>query len=150
MPPAVARRATACAAVSLILVLVLGTAAVAASAGQPIKGGHYHGSVGPGWPLHFSVSKDGKTVESLVAGFDPGCAGGAPNVAPLFHFAPLAIHDGGFSGTTTRHFGSTVTQTVHFVGHFDGHKASGKVTDRLVITSLKPCTEPADFTAKTG
>lgn len=75
----------------------------------PVRNGRYEGVVGPGWPISFHVSADGTKVEQLVAAFDAGCNGGAPTVAPKFHFSSLEIRDGRFSGRTSDSFGTKVS-----------------------------------------
>jgi hypothetical protein len=116
-------------------------------AGGQAKGTTYTGTSGPGYPLHFRISANGKAVDDLVVSFEETCTPGAGNTAPQFDFGTLAIRAGRFSGTAVDHSGSTVTNTLRINGSFFGRTAAGTVSDRAVITSLQPCTETSSFTA---
>ena len=108
----------------------------------------YSGTVGPGFPISFRVSSNGKDVHNLAVAFNETCTPGAGSVAPVFHFGTLAIKSGTFSGTLNSGAGSTVSQTLHITGTFFGRTASGQVSDTVRITSLPSCTETLSFTAK--
>lgn len=131
-----------------ILLLAVGVSVAAgAGSGRPVKKGHYTGTVGPGWPISFSVSSDGKKVEHLVAGFDAGCNGPAGDTPTMFHFGALAIHKGSFSGKALDNLGKKVSETLRLTGSFSGRTARGSVSDTSHITSLPNCTESSPFTA---
>lgn len=135
----------------VVATLLLGVSAVAGAAGDAhVKDGRYKGTVGPGWPISFQVSDNGKTVEHLVAGFDVGCNGPAAVTPTMFHFAALAIHNGSFSGRVRDGFGSKVSEDLRITGSFSGDTAKGKVEDTSNITSLPSCTEKSTFTATAG
>ncbi len=127
--------------------LLVGVSGAGATGGGPVKNGRYAGEVGPGWPISFRVSADGTKVEQLVAAFDAGCNGGAPTVAPKFHFGSLEIRDGRFSGRTSDSFGTKVSDVLHISGTFAGHTVTGKISDTSNIASLPSCTETSPFTA---
>jgi hypothetical protein len=135
-------------ALVLFALLALATMPVLALAAEPAKDGVYSGSVGPGYPLSFKVATHGTEVEDLVLGFDAGCNGAPADIAPLFHFGTLKLKDDKLSGSTTRNFGSTVTDALHISGTFSGDEVSGKVTVDQSITSLGSCTEADTFRAK--
>lgn len=136
-------------AVTLLLLLSVSVAAGSGS-GKSVKQGHYVGTVGPGWPISFSVSANGKTVEHLVAGFDPGCNGPPANSPTMFHFGVLAIRKGKFSGHALDNFGKKVSESLRITGSISGHMATGKVSDSSHIASLPNCTEMSGFTASAG
>ena len=119
-----------------------------AAGGGPVKGAKYSGSVGPGYPMSFKVSASGKAVDDLVVAFEETCSPGAGSVAPKFDFGTLAINAEKFSGTSTDHFGSAVSDRLHISGSFSGRDATGKVTDLSHIKSLPNCTQTEAFTAK--
>jgi hypothetical protein len=119
-----------------------------AAGGGPVKGGRYSGLVGPGYPISFRISARGGTVEDLVVGFDETCNGAPAETAPLFHFKALAISGGRFSGSSTDHFGKTVSDALRISGTFEGREATGKVSDLSKIKSLPSCTQTEPFTAK--
>ena len=126
-----------------VLLVVLSAAALAATQ----KGARYAGSIGPGYPLHFRVSKDGKSVDRLVARFLPTCQGVAGNTPAKFTFG-RGDHGGKFSGFSVAHLGSTVTFTLAIRGHFGpGGVASGQATATAQIKSLGKCKQPESFTA---
>jgi hypothetical protein len=87
-------------------------------------------------------------VEDLVVGFDETCNGAPADTAPLFHFKALAIGGGRFSGSSTDHFGKTVSDALRISGTFNGREATGKVSDLSKIKSLPSCTQTEPFTAK--
>ena len=127
-----------------ILLVVLGAVALAAA---PKKGARYAGTIGPGYPLHFRVSKDGKSVDRLVARFTPTCQGVAGGTAK-FTFGSRPIHGGKFSGFSVAHLGPTVTLTLAIRGHFGpGGVASGEATATAQIKSLGKCKQSEPFTA---
>jgi hypothetical protein len=117
-------------------------------AGGQARATTYRGISGPGYPLHFRVSANGKSVDGLVVSYLETCTPGAGNTAPQFHFGTLAIRAGRFSGSAVDHFGSTVTDRVRINGSFFGRTATGTISDTAVITSLQPCTQTSPFTAK--
>lgn len=130
----------------------LGCAAATASAASsegPVKGARYSGLVGPGYKMKFRVSANGQDVDGLVVSFLETCSPGAGSVAPRFHFNTLKIEHAKFSGTSTDHFGKTVSDTLKISGTFDGGKAAGKVTDKSRIKSLPNCSQTEPFTATT-
>lgn len=108
----------------------------------------YSGTVGPGFPISFRVSSNGKDVDNLAVAFNETCTPGASTVAPVFHFGTLPIKSGTFSGTLHTGAGSTVSQTLHITGTFFGRTAAGQVSDAVRITSLPSCTETLSFTAQ--
>jgi hypothetical protein len=132
----------------LTVAVFVGLAGVAAAA-APVKGGHYTGTVGPGYPMSFKVSSSGKDVDHLVVSFESTCQAGAGSIAPKFHFPTLKINKGHFDGTSTDHFGKNDSVRIKITGHIDGHKASGKVKSTSKIKSLGSCTQTEPFTAKT-
>lgn len=146
------RRAVLAATTALALVAAaVETGAIAAAAGGgPLRNGHYKGTSGPGYPLSFRVSPDGRTVEHLVVAYNPTCSPGAGSTPFEFHFGPLPIHAGTFSGHAVDHSGTTVTESLHITGDFAGRTASGKVTNTSMIKSLKTCTDRSPFTATAG
>jgi len=134
--------------VSLLACAGVSFAAVGSSAGAPVQDGKYVGLVGPGYPIHFQVSANGTVVNDLVVGFDETCNGAPALTAPLFDFKSLRIEAGRFSGSTTDHFGKTVSDALHITASFDGRNVTGKVADTSAIKSLKSCTQTEPFTAK--
>jgi len=134
-------------AVALLALASLPIVALAAGGG-PVKGARYSGSVGPGYPMSFKVSADGKAVDDLVVAYDETCSPGAGDEAPKFHYNTLSIKNGKFSGESTDHFGKTVSDALHISGSFSGRDATGKVSDLSKIKSLPNCTQTEPFTAK--
>jgi hypothetical protein len=134
--------AVALAALASVPVLAL------AAGGGPVKGAKYSGSIGPGYPMSFKVSANGRDVDSLVVAFEETCSPGAGSVAPKYHYPTLAITGGKFSGTSTDSFGKTVSDRLQISGSFSGRDASGKVKDFSHIKSLPNCTQTEPFTAK--
>jgi len=132
----------------VLAVLALASVAVPAIASGGVRDGHYSGFVGPGYPIHFQVSSNGTVVKDLVVAFEATCSPGASQTAPLFHFKTLEVKDGKFSGASTDHFGTTVSDALRISGSFSGAKATGKVSDRSSIKSLPSCTQTEPFTAK--
>jgi hypothetical protein len=134
----------------LAVLVALGCAAATASATGvkgPVKGAKYSGSVGPGYPMSFRVSANGKQIDDLVVSFEETCSPGAGSVAPKFRFRTLTISRREFSGSTTDHFGKTESDGLKIKGTFDGPKASGKLTDKSHIKSLPNCSQTEPFTA---
>jgi hypothetical protein len=134
---------------SAIAIAALGLAvmvpAVYAASASPVKGATYSGSVGPGYPLSFRVSANGRSVDSLAAGSEPECVPG-PVSAPVYHFPTMAIKGDSFSGDTSK-TGPTQSMTLEITGHFAGKTVSGKVVEKLKIKSLPSCTNTLTFTA---
>lgn len=137
---------------SFVIAAVLLLAAIpvlaAAAVGGPVKGARYSGSVGPGYPISFRISAQGTAVDGLVVGFDETCNGAPAETAPLFHFKTLQISGGKFAGSSTDHFGKTVSDALRISGRFSGGEATGKVSDLSKIKSLPSCTQSESFTAK--
>jgi hypothetical protein len=131
-----------------VTVVALAVTPALAAGGGPVKGARYTGSSGPGYPMSFRVSADGKAVDDLVVAYESTCQPGAGDVAPKFHFPTLAITHGKFSGTSTDNFGKGESDKVHISGSFSGRDASGPVTDLAHIKSLPNCTDHSGFTAK--
>jgi hypothetical protein len=124
-------------------------AGVASAAGAvgPAKDAKYSGLVGPGYPMSFRVSANGQHVDDLVVSFEETCSPGAGSVAPKFDFSTLRITHRSFSGSSTDHFGKTVSDALRIKGTFNGRKASGTVTDQSHIKSLPNCSQTEPFTA---
>jgi hypothetical protein len=133
---------------AVLLVALVPTLAAASPVGKPVKGAHYVGAVGPGYPVHFTVSSKGKNVLKLVVAFDATCEGAPANTAPRFHYKTLPITSGRFRGTASKNFGDGSGDVVRIKGHFHGRKATGTVTSILTIKSLGSCTERDPFTTK--
>ena len=127
--------------------LACAAAASAAGAKGPVKGAKYAGLIGPGYPLSFRISANGQNVDDLVVSFEETCSPGAGSVAPKFHFNTLTITHGNFSGSSTDHFGKTVSDALKINGTFEGRKATGTVTDKSHIKSLPNCSQTEPFTA---
>jgi hypothetical protein len=137
-------------AVSLVaLCLAALVVAAGAAAGSP-RDGAYRGVVGPGYPLHFSVSDNGKLVSGLVLSFDETCNGAPGLTPPVFRFPAAAIMGDSFSAATTDHFGSTASDALRIAGRLSDGKATGEVTSVSAIKSLKSCTETEPFSARLG
>jgi hypothetical protein len=132
--------------VAALIVLLVPTFAMASPVGKPVKGAHYVGTVGPGYPVKFTVSSKGKNVLKLVVAFDATCEGSPSLTAPRFHYKTLPIKSGRFRGTASKNFGDSSGDVVRISGHFHGRKASGTVTSILTIKSLGSCTEKDPFT----
>lgn len=135
----------------LVLIALAGFAGVvavasAASSGGPVKDAKYSGSTGPGYPLSFRVSANGRDVEHLVVAFEATCGVGAGDVAPKYDFTTLTIVDGKFRGSSGDSSDS-VSNDLRIDGRFDGRKVTGSVTDTLHIKSLPSCTQTEPFTA---
>lgn len=132
-----------------LLVLASSPGFSAASGGdRHVKNGSYSGVVGPGYPISFRVVAKGTTVSDLVVAFDETCNGAPSDTPPTFHFKALKIKDGKFSGSSSDHFGPTVSDGLRISGSIDGDAVTGKVTDRSMIKSLPTCTQSEPFTAK--
>ena len=139
------RTSPSIAAIAGSLLLCFGAAGFAA---VPKKGARYVGTSGPGFPLHFKVSKDGKSVEKMVFRFDPTCESGVSSTSAKFSFGSRPIRGGKFSGFSVQHRGPTVTLTLRVNGHFEsGGSASGEVTATSQVKSLGKCKESSPFTA---
>jgi hypothetical protein len=135
--------------IALSVALALAPAvALASTSSGPVKGAHYKGASGPGYPLTFQISGNGKQVTHLVVAFEETCNGSAGDVPPKFDFPTLTISHGKFHGSSTDHFGKKVSQGLHIKGHFSGRKATGTVSDTSKIKSLPTCTETTPFSAK--
>lgn len=135
----------------LIIALVVSTiftAAPAVASSTKPADASYAGDTGPGYPMHFDVIDNGSRVSKLVVAFEATCDPGAGDVAPNFRFGTLTIHDGSFSGATSRTFGPTVSDFVRINGVFTDDRFTGKVTDTERITSLPSCTQSEPFSAK--
>ncbi len=131
-----------------ILLLSVGAVAIAAA---PKKGARYVGTSGPGFPLHFKVSKDGKSVQKMVFRFDPSCQSGTGSVSAKFSFGSRPIRGGKFSGFSVEHRGPTETLTLRISGQFEiGGTASGGVTATSQVKSLGKCKQASAFTAAIG
>jgi hypothetical protein len=131
-----------------VAIFLCATGLALAAGKGPVKGAKYTGTSGPGFPLSFRVSSNGKAVDGLAVHFLDTCHPGAGNVAPAFHFRTLMVKSRKFSGSSTDHFGKNVSDALHISGTFDGRKASGKVRDNAHIKSLPNCTETVPFTAQ--
>lgn len=132
-------------------IAALACAAVPATAiaGSEAKPGlTYSGSIGPGYPIHFKVSRNGKTIDDLSVHFEATCLPGAGDVAPAFPFGTLTIKDGKFAGDSSITGGSGTSMSIRLEGDFDGTKATGKVVGRESIKSLGSCTQTEPFTAR--
>jgi hypothetical protein len=118
--------------------------------GGEVHHAKYSGAIGPGYPINFRVSANGKAVVGLVLHYElttcPG--GGAGNKAGAFHFKTLKIKSGSFTGASTDHFGSGDSFMLRISGTFFGRVATGHVTGTQRITGVPTCTESEDFTAK--
>jgi hypothetical protein len=136
-------------AVAALVSLVCAVAtASAAGSKRPVRGAKYSGLVGPGYRMSFRISANGQDVDDLVVSFLETCSPGAGSVAPKFHFDTLKIRHRKFSGSSTDHFGKTVTDALKINGTFDGRKVTGTVTDKSHIKSLPNCSQTEPFTAK--
>jgi hypothetical protein len=133
---------------AVLLVALVPTLAAASVVSKPVKGAHYAGTVGPGYPVHFTVSSKGKNVLKLVVAFDATCEGAPADTAPRFHYKTLPITSGRFHGTASKDFGDGSGDVVRIKGHFHARKATGTVTSTLTIKSLGSCTEKDPFTTK--
>jgi hypothetical protein len=108
----------------------------------------YSGSIGPGYPISFRVSADGKAIDGLVLGYEVTTCGAAPaNKAPTFHFKTLAIRSGSFAGSSEDDFGPGDSASIRIAGTMFGRTATGQVTGTQRITSLPTCTQSENFTA---
>jgi hypothetical protein len=127
--------ALACAAVPAVVIADPG----------PKAGAEYSGSIGPGYPIHFKVSRNGKTIDDLSIHFEATCLPGAGSVAPAFPFSSLAIKDKGFAGDSSLTTPGS-SMSIRIEGSFDGTKATGKVIGHESIKSLGSCTQTEPFT----
>lgn len=119
----------------------------ARSGGGQVKHGRYSGTIGPGFPISFRVSADGRSVDSLLVRFEETCNGSPGSASPTFHFKTLAIGSGKFSGTAVDHFGSKVSDALRITGTFFARVATGQVSDTSHIQSLHNCVDTEDFIA---
>jgi hypothetical protein len=119
-----------------------------ASGGQ-VDRANYSGTIGPGFPISFRVSANGKSVDSLVLHYEVTTCGGPPGDSPpAYRFRTLAIKSGSFSGTMGSRPPSGASVSLRISGTFFGRVATGKVTATQRLTSFPTCTETEDFTAK--
>jgi hypothetical protein len=118
--------------------------AVAIADSGPKAGAEYSGSIGPGYPIRFKVSRNGKTIHALSVHFEATCLPGAGNVAPVFPFKTLAIKDGAFAGDS-RLTTPGSSMSIRLEGSFDGTEATGKVIGRESIKSLGSCKQTEPF-----
>jgi hypothetical protein len=116
-------------------------------AGGEVKDLKYSGSSGPGYPLSFRVSGNGKSVDDLVVLFDETCTPGAGNSDETFKFGPVRIVSGRFSTSVDTVGGAGTKESLSVKGEFFGRTAVGTVSDHVTITSLTPCTETVSFMA---
>jgi hypothetical protein len=130
----------------IALACAAGTASASGAKG-PVRGAKYSGLVGPGYPMSFRVSANGRNVDDLVVSFEETCSPGAGSVAPKFRFKTLRINREEFSGSSTDHFGKNVSDGLKVTGTFNGRKATGRVTDKSHIKSLPNCSQTEPFTA---
>ena len=120
-----------------------------AVAGSEAKGGStYSGLIGPGYAIHFKVSRNGKTIDDLSVHFEATCLPGAGDVAPAFPFGTLEIKDGKFAGDSSITSGAGTSMSIRLEGDFHGTEATGKVVGRESIKSLGSCTQTESFTAR--
>jgi hypothetical protein len=120
----------------------------ARAGGGQVDRAKYSGAIGPGYPISFRVSADGKAVDGLVLHYDVTTCSVAPgNTAPAYDFTTLEIKSGSFTGTSSDHFGPGDSVLLRISGTFFGRVATGQVTATQRITSLPTCTESEDFTA---
>lgn len=122
--------------------------AVAIADSGPKAGAEYTGSIGPGYPIHFKVSRSGTTIDALSVHFEATCLPGAGSVAPAFPFNTLPIKHGAFAGDSSITTPGGTSMSVRLEGSFDGTKATGKVIGRASIKSLGSCTQTEPFTAR--
>lgn len=116
-------------------------------AGGEVKDLKYSGSSGPGYPLSFRVSGNGKFVDDLVVLFDETCTPGAGNSDETFKFGRVRIVSGRFSTSADTVGGAGTEESLSVKGEFFGRTAVGTVSDHVTITSLTPCTETVPFMA---
>jgi hypothetical protein len=132
----------------LVSLLALAGGSSLAFASGTVRDGEYSGSIGPGYPISFRVEADGRVVKNLDVAIEATCQPGAGDVAPVYHFGEVRIERDKFSGSTSRQFGTTVSDVVHISASLSDGKATGEVSDRASITSLPTCTETEPFTAE--
>ncbi len=133
--------------IAFVVATMLSATTAVASSSKPADA-KYEGETGPGYPMHFVVIDNGGDVSKLVVAFEATCDPGAGSVAPDFDFGTLMIHDGSFSGSTSRTFGPTVSDSIRIEGKFKDDRFTGEVTDTQRITSLPACTQSEPFSAK--
>lgn len=145
------RRRRTCRSIAVIAGILLLSVGAVAIAAAPKKGARYVGTSGPGFPLHFKVSKDGKSVQKMVFRFEPTCQSGAGSTSAKFKFGSRPIRGGKFSGFSVEHRGPTETLTLQVKGQFEsGGTASGTEVATSQVKSLGKCKEPSAFTAAVG
>ena len=122
----------------------------ARAGGGEVHHAKYSGFIGPGYPINFRVSANGKAVVGLVLSYElttcPG--GGAGNKAPTFHLKTLEIKSGSFSGALTDHSGPGDSFMLRISGTFFGRVATGHVSATQRITGVPTCTASEPFTAR--
>ena len=134
------------ASIAAIACAAIAAPAVAIADSGPKAGAEYSGSIGPGYPIHFKVSGNGKTIHALSVHFEATCLPGAGSVAPAFPFDTLAIKHGAFAGDSSLTTPGS-SMSIRLEGSFDGTKATGKVIGRESIKSLGSCKQTEPFTA---
>jgi hypothetical protein len=133
-------------AIAAIACAAAAAPAVAIADSGPKAGAEYSGSIGPGYPIHFKVSRNGKTIHTLSVHFEATCLPGAGSVAPAFPFSTLAIKHGAFAGDSSLTTPGS-SMSIRLEGSFDGTKATGTVIGRESIKSLGSCKQTEPFTA---
>jgi hypothetical protein len=130
---------------SIVALACVAVPAVAIATSGPKTGSEYSGSIGPGYPIHFKVSSNGKTIDDLSVHFEATCLPGAGDVAPSFPFHALAIKDDAFAGDSSLTTPGS-SMSIRLEGKFDGREATGKVVGHESIKSLGSCTQTEPFT----
>ncbi len=133
-------------AIASIAALAIAAPAVAIAESGPKAGSAYSGSIGPGYPIHFKVSRSGKTIDDLSVHFEATCLPGAGDVAPAFPFTTLAIKHGAFVGDSSITTAGS-SMSIRLEGSFKSAEATGKVIGRESIKSLGSCEQTEPFTA---
>jgi hypothetical protein len=113
--------------------------------GGQVRGAQYAGTIGPGFPISFHVSADGRTVAGLVLNFDHTC--GQAHRSSTYRFGGLTIRGSSFSGASIDHFGPKASDSLRVSGTFFGRVAVGQVTGTRHLTRLRRCTLSDGFTA---
>jgi len=147
LAPSRAMKPTRLPALALALLALAGSSSLALASGTA-RDGEYSGFVGPGYPISFRVEANGTVVKNLDVAIEATCQPGASDVAPVYHFGEARIEHDKFSASTSRAFGTTVSDVVHISASLSDGKATGDVSDRASITSLPTCTQTEPFTAK--
>ncbi len=121
----------------------------AQSSGGQVDRAKYSGTIGPGFPISFRVSANGRAVDSLVLHYEVTTCGGPPGDSPpAYSFKALAITSGSFSGAVSSRPPSGASVSIRISGTFFGRVVTGKVTATQRLTSFPTCTETETFTAK--